>query len=221
MGDLAVVELLLQTGADPMTQDPYGWKAKDHAAFRGWLPMAKKLASLTKGHSRGEKELKLLRQPKRPTAESALSANLAEQQSRKPSPDESYVFVNLGALDTYEPVTAVDLGPYVWPDRYDTQREADFFVTISAADGEGSENVVQLPVVEVGLFGALHNNFRLFLDLPIQRLISRFDAYPRAEVLTPNFNTGHGQQTMAVCDQKRKGFQANLQDFPIADFRAS
>lgn len=148
MGDLAVVELLLQAGADPTTQDHFGWKAKDHAAFRGWLPMAKKLDSLTREHPRDENELECLQKPRRPTAESSLSTNLTEQQSRKPSPNESYVFVNLGALDTYSPVTAVDLGPYVWPDQYDTQREADFFVTVSASDGHGSQNVVQLPIVE-------------------------------------------------------------------------
>ena len=39
----------------------------------------------------------------------------------------------------------------------------------------------------VGLFGALSTSFRTFLELLLQRHVLELYAYPRAEMLTPNF----------------------------------
>lgn len=147
-GDLAIVEVLLQTGADPTTQDYLGWRAKDHAAFRGWLPMAEMLTELTAVYSRNEHDGNCFHQQKRPTRKSGLPANLAKYHGPKLSLNQSQVWVVLGALDTYKAVTAVDLSPYVWPDLYDPQREADFYVEVRAIDGDQASYVVQLPILE-------------------------------------------------------------------------
>ena len=147
-GDLAIVEVLLQTGADPITQDYLGWRAKDHAAFRGWLPMAEKLTVLTAGYSRDEHDASYILKKKRPTGKSGLPACLAKHRGPKLSLSQSQVWVVLGALDTYKAVTAVDLSPYVWPDLYDPQREADFYVEVRAIDGDQARYVVQLPILE-------------------------------------------------------------------------
>ena len=147
-GDLAIVEFLLQKGADPTTQDYRGWVAKDHAAFRGWLPMAKKLTALTAGHSKHEHNVDCNHQQTRPTEKSGLPANLAKHPCSRCSLSESRICVVLGALDTYKAVTAVDLSPYVWPDLYDTQREADFYVEVRAIDGGQARYIVQLPILE-------------------------------------------------------------------------
>ncbi len=147
-GDLAIVELLLEVGADPMTPDHFGWRAKDYAAFRGWLPMAKKLTLLTAEHSNDEDDTHRIHQQRRPTTKSGPSANLPEHQARQVSPSQSHIYVNLGALDTYKPVTAVDMSPYVWPDPYDPQREADFYVEVRAINGSQARQVVQLPILE-------------------------------------------------------------------------
>lgn len=145
-GDLAIVELLLQAGADPEIQDRFGWKAKDHAAFGGWLPTARKLASLTPEHSMDEDDVHRLHQQKRP--KSSLSTKYTGLHARKGSPNQSQIYVNLGALDSYKPVTAVDMSPYVWPDPYDLQREADFYVEIRAINECQAISVIQLPILE-------------------------------------------------------------------------
>ncbi len=146
-GDLAIVELLLRAGADPEPQDHFGWRAKDHAAFRGWLPMAKKLEALTADHLKGKHE-RNLRQQRRPSRRPNLSTHLSRNNAQKNSHGQSQIFVNLGALDTYKPVTAVDLSPYVWPDPYDPQREADFYVDVRAINGSQATEVIQLPILE-------------------------------------------------------------------------
>lgn len=45
-GNKQFVDMLLQAGADTYVQDIFGWTAKDHAAFQGWLPLARMLAAL-------------------------------------------------------------------------------------------------------------------------------------------------------------------------------
>lgn len=147
-GDLAIVELLLRAGADPTTQDHLGWRAKDHAALRGWLPMARTLEVLTAEHSKEDHDIDDLLQRRRATVKKTLSANLTEQRSPKVSPSQSQIFVNLGALDTYKPITAVDLSPFVWPDPYNPQREADFCVEVQAINGDQARNIIQLPILE-------------------------------------------------------------------------
>ena len=148
MGDLAVVETLLEAGADITKQDHFGWRAKDHAAFRGWLPLAKKLGALTTEHSLNETDSIDFQKPRQPTAEATLANNLMEQQSHNASSNQSVIYVNFGALDTYKPVTAVDMSPYVWPDRYDARRESDFCIEIRGGNDDRSEKLTQLPILE-------------------------------------------------------------------------
>ena len=148
MGNSAVVETLLKAGADITKQDHFGWRAKDHAAFRGWLPLSKKLGALTAEHLLAENGSTDFQKPRRPSAEISLVNSLREQQSRNASSNQSVIYVNLGALDTYKPITAVDMSRYVWPDRYDAQRESDFCVKIRAGNDDRTENLTQLPILE-------------------------------------------------------------------------
>ena len=147
-GDYAIVELLLRAGANPTTQDHFGWRAKDHAAFRGWLPMARELAILTAEHSKDGDDIHPVHDQRRPITKPRLAADLTEDQARQSSPNQSHIYVNLGALDTYKPVTAIDLSPYVWPDPYNPQREADFYVEVRAINGSQAKHVVHLPILE-------------------------------------------------------------------------
>ena len=147
-GDYPIVELLLGAGADPTTRDHFGWRAKDYAAFRGWLPMAKELTRLTAEHSTDEDEIYPIHHQRRPVSKFGLAPNMTEDQTRQSSPSESQIYVSLGALDTYEPVAAIDLSSYVWPDPYNPQREADFYIEVRAINENQAKHVVQLPILE-------------------------------------------------------------------------
>ncbi|KAI4280844.1 MAG: hypothetical protein L6R38_004120 [Xanthoria sp. 2 TBL-2021] len=122
-GDLSLVHILLQAGADPTI--------KDH------------LEGLE-----DEDKVDSIEQQRRHDVEPGLSVNLAERLGRQHSANECEVFVNFGALDTYKPVLAVDLSPYVRPDPYNPQREADYTVEVRAINGDQSRHLVQLPILE-------------------------------------------------------------------------
>ncbi|KAL9033885.1 MAG: hypothetical protein Q9180_005711, partial [Flavoplaca navasiana] len=147
-GDYPLVQLLLQAGADPTLSDNLGLKAKDHAAFRGWLPMARELDELTTGSLQNHDQLHNTHRQRRSDLKLGLSANLAERIAQRTLANECEMFVNLGALDTYKPVLAVDLSPYVRPDPFNPQREADFVVEIRAINDDQSRYTIQLPILE-------------------------------------------------------------------------
>lgn len=147
-GDLPVMELVLRAGADPRVQDIFGWTAKDHAAFRGYLPIAKTLMTLDiqspKEGSRINTPCHMMQRFRK------LSRTYDDPGyfGQDVPPGYSQIHINLGPLDTYKPVTAVNLSPYVSPDAYNPQREAYFQVEIRAINGDQSSHVIQLPILE-------------------------------------------------------------------------
>jgi len=147
-GDVTVMELLLRAGADPKVLDLSGWTAKDHAAFRGWLPIARTLMALDIGNAKQSSPINGLQRNEPRIRKAKPSFDHPVYSSQDIPPGYSEIYVNLGQLDTYNPVTAVNLGPYVSPDAYTPQREADFHVEIRAIDGDQSNHVIQLPVLE-------------------------------------------------------------------------
>lgn len=146
-GNIPVMELLLRAGADPKVHDLFGWSAKDHAAFRGYLPMAKVLMALDVESSKKSSPHGLDKKEQR-FKKASPSFDYAAYVGQDVPSNYSQVYVNLGPLDTYNTVTAVNLAPYVAPDAYDTRREADFQVEIRAIDGDQSSGVIQLPILE-------------------------------------------------------------------------
>jgi glycerophosphodiester phosphodiesterase len=149
-GDLPVVERLLRAGADLRIRDLFGWTAKDHAAFRGYLPMARMLKALDSGSDNESARFNGLHQEKQHIRKGSQSLDYPVSGSlgQDIPPGYSQVYVNLGPLDTYKPVTAVNLSPYVSPDAYNPQREADFQVEICGIEGDQSSHVIQLPILE-------------------------------------------------------------------------
>ena len=142
-----IMDLLLQAGADPKVHDHFGWSARDHAAFRGYLLMANVLLALEGGCPRTSSLCNSLESLERNIGKAYPSLEYPPQVEKGVPPNSCQVLVNLGPLDTYKRVTAVDLGPYVAPDVYDPQREADFEVEIRAIDTDQSSGIIQLPVL--------------------------------------------------------------------------
>ena len=142
-----IMDLLLRVGADPKVQDVFGWSAKDHAAFRGYLLMANVLLALEAGCSRTSSLCNSLETLERSVRKACPSLHYPAQVEKGVPPSSCQVLVNLGPLDTYKRVTAVDLGPYVAPDIYNPQCESDFEVEIRALDTDQSSGIIQLPVL--------------------------------------------------------------------------
>lgn len=158
MGNLQIMELLLQAGANSGPHDIFGWTAKDHASFRGYLVLAKTLMenisstalSVNTEHQADLKTTGLYStQPKQIGKKGAASSlQLPCTHGQSIPIGESQILVNLGALDSYKHVLAVDLSPYVSPATYTPQLAADFVVEIRALGGDETSSVIQLPIIE-------------------------------------------------------------------------
>ncbi len=181
MGNLQIMELLLQAGANSGPHDIFGWTAKDHASFRGYLVLAKTLIenisstalSVNTEHQADLKTTGLYStQPKQIGKKGAASSfQLPCTHGQSIPIGESQIFVNLGALDSYKNALAVDLSPYVSPATYTPQLAADFVVEIRALGGDETSSVIQLPIIEDmankpwRFLTKDHSNFKLVFNI--------------------------------------------------------
>jgi len=159
-GHLSIVEHLLQAGASQETRDPSGWTARDHAAYRGHIKVAERLRASDAGNSasipssvpgRAGSMVPALRptssiQPGEGVDMSA--SDLPGTSVRHPPISECRVIVNLCSFDTYKDVTAVDLSPYLSRNGHPMHPESGFSVQVSAIGASGTNNAVQLPILE-------------------------------------------------------------------------
>ena len=149
-GDASSMDLLLQHGADLGKKDKYEWTVKDHAAYRGWEPMALLLTSRDHCPSKGHKRPYLGdRSQRRKNIQRTFPLpRFAWHSLDNVSDTMSQAYVTLGAIDTYQKVTAVDLSPHFSPMPYGPQDEANFIVEVGSLDKVQPKYIVQLPVME-------------------------------------------------------------------------
>ena len=174
-GDKSTMHLLLQHGADTERKDKYGWTAKDHAAYRGWESMALLLSSLEL-RSTKERDHSPLRDG--PQRQGKFRRTVPLHSWRRHLLDDiavnlSQVYVTLGAIDTYIPIKAVDLGPYLSPMPYGPQEEAKFTVEVTSLVTGQPKYTVQLPIME-----DLSNDPLCFTTPDPENLHLAFNIYP-------------------------------------------
>ncbi|KAE8153479.1 Glycerophosphoryl diester phosphodiesterase family-domain-containing protein [Aspergillus avenaceus] len=133
-GHVAMVEMLLQAGADPRYQDFMGWTVLDHAAFRGHNSLAAKLRHLIPSSGPGAiSDLK-----PRPAAPPCIAKNASE----------SVIVVNMGSFDSTKDSTAVDLSLRHQGTPGDLDTEAGFSIRISLIGDQSQSHTVELPILE-------------------------------------------------------------------------
>lgn len=160
-GSLDIVQLLIEAGAKLSNPDASGWTAKEHAALRGHMDIARLLASYT-----GEPE----EAPKRAT-DSGLSTSPPEASSlegrRSNGPganghsrpiesvktfghrylrNESLVLVSLGSMDLRKTTEAVNLDSIPLTEAHNTQLDTALSVVVSASGAVGDPTIIDLPV---------------------------------------------------------------------------
>ncbi|KAL9117771.1 MAG: hypothetical protein Q9187_005689 [Circinaria calcarea] len=144
-GNLLIVRLLVDAGANQEIRDNRGWTAKEYAAYRGFL----KVAELLEVNCPGE----LLLSPN--------SNHSARKQSYTNNPDISfsttpsssfedhdkpfYVFINLGSLSTKKSVIAIDLSGLI---TQDSPPESNLYIKLRTADGSQASGMASLPLLE-------------------------------------------------------------------------
>lgn len=174
-GALSVVNLLIEANADLERADSSGWTAKEHAALRGHLDIARRLAEASPQPEIVEPEPVLPVPTATTTASSESSSpssppqqqsSLAERKSntnnagsstlRTSEPvksfghryltDEAMVLVSLGTMDTRKPQHAVNLDRIPMENAHSTQLDTALSIVVSASGAHGEPEIIDLPV---------------------------------------------------------------------------
>ncbi|KAL4975337.1 Glycerophosphoryl diester phosphodiesterase family-domain-containing protein [Aspergillus desertorum] len=172
-GSLSVVEALIEAGADLERLDSSGWTAKEHAALRGHLDVARCLAKVTPEPELSEEPVLTVPNASGSTTSGPLSSqpqsSLMEKKSnggsttgsspsRNSEPvksfghryltDEAMILVSLGTMDTRKHVQAVDLDRIPMENAHATQLDTALSIVISASGAQGEPEIIDLPVQE-------------------------------------------------------------------------
>jgi glycerophosphodiester phosphodiesterase len=164
-GSFAVAELLIKAGADLEKPDSSGWTAKEHAALRGHLNIARLLAEVTPPPELSEAEVSI---PVPSSSSSPPSSSLVERKSNNSnsstgSPglraveslktfghryltDESMILVSLGTMDTRKTKPAVNLDQIPIASAHSTQLDTALSIVVSASGAHGEPEIIDLPI---------------------------------------------------------------------------
>jgi glycerophosphodiester phosphodiesterase len=157
-GHLPIVNLLIEARADLEKQDLSGWTAKEHAALRGHIDIAKRLAELTVPESTASDTSTTYSSspPQNSSLEEKRSQGFANGGPRVSEPfktfghryltKESMVLVSLGTMDIRKNIEAVKLDQIPLASAHSTQLDTALSVVVSARGAEGEPSVIDLPV---------------------------------------------------------------------------
>ncbi|KAI9716641.1 MAG: hypothetical protein M1812_005179 [Candelaria pacifica] len=160
-GQYNVVELLINAGAELERFDLSGWTAKEHAALRGHMVIAQRLAGLTAVPDISDSEPSIASSGSSPrtfSLEDRRSAALTNgiANARNPEPvktfghryltKESMILVSLGTMDTRKAIEAVKLDRIPLADAHLTQLDTALSVVVSASGADGEPSIIDLPV---------------------------------------------------------------------------
>lgn len=168
-GTLNVVKLLVEAGADLERLDSSGWTAKEHAALRGHLAIARCLAEVNPGPPSTDPEpIPVPTDRLSPSSSSPPGqSSLTDRRSNTPGPqpggyfrnaepiktfghryltDESMVLVSLGTMDMRKPLETVNLDRIPMENAHATQLDTALSIVITASGAHGEPEVIDLPV---------------------------------------------------------------------------
>ncbi|PHH61514.1 hypothetical protein CDD81_305 [Ophiocordyceps australis] len=153
-GSVSVVQLLISAGADVSRPDASGWTAKEHAALRGHMEIARLLAAHTN-------EAEAASRVAMKEASAAETSSIDERRSNATRPaepvksfghryltKESLVLVSLGSMDLRKTTDAVTLDRVPLTEAHNTQLDTALSVVLTANGAQGEPTIIDLPVHE-------------------------------------------------------------------------
>ncbi|KHN98285.1 glycerophosphodiester phosphodiesterase GDE1 [Metarhizium album ARSEF 1941] len=160
-GSLCVVQLLVDAGADVSRPDASGWTAKEHAALRGHMDIARFLAAHTNEEEAVARVAQGMQQSNPPENSSIDGRRSNVPNSNTPRPaepvktfghryltDESLVLVSLGTMDIRKATEAIHLDSVPLAEAHSTQLDTALSVVVSANGAHGDPTTIDLPVHE-------------------------------------------------------------------------
>lgn len=159
-GSLSVATLLIEAGADASRPDSSGWTAKEHAALRGHMDIARLLDSCTDEAEAATRALEGSQAG--PGAETSSidgrRSNETNNIVRAAEPvktfghryltNESLVLVSLGSMDMRKNTDAVTLDRVPLNEAHNTQLDTALSIVVSAGGAQGEPTTIDLPVQE-------------------------------------------------------------------------
>ncbi|KAJ5697705.1 SPX N-terminal [Penicillium malachiteum] len=170
-GNLNVAKLLIEAGADLERFDSSGWTAKEHAALRGHLDIARCLAEVSPGPPAVETVPPVPSYSPAPSSSSSSPPaqwSMADRRSNTPGPtsggsgprnaepiktfghryltDETMILVSLGTMDMRKPLETVNLDRIPMENAHATQLDTALSLVVTASGAHGEPEVIDLPV---------------------------------------------------------------------------
>ncbi|KAJ5966493.1 hypothetical protein N7481_013207 [Penicillium waksmanii] len=170
-GQLGVAKLLVDAGADLERFDSSGWTAKEHAALRGHLEIARCLAEVSPGVPIPEQEPSpsIPSNGPSPSGSPPTLSSLTDRRSNAPAPtsagspglrntepiktfghryltDETMILVSLGTMDMRKPLETVNLDRIPMENAHATQLDTALSLVVTASGAHGEPEVIDLPV---------------------------------------------------------------------------
>ncbi|KAJ5098385.1 hypothetical protein N7532_005386 [Penicillium argentinense] len=170
-GTLGVAKLLVEAGADLERFDSSGWTAKEHAALRGHLEIARCLAEVSPGPPAAEPEPSpsIPSHSPSPSGSPPAQSSLTDRRSNAPAPtsagnsglrnaepiktfghryltDETMILVSLGTMDMRKPLETVNLDRIPMENAHATQLDTSLSLVVTASGAHGEPEVIDLPV---------------------------------------------------------------------------
>ena len=154
-GQMGIVELLVKAGADLEALDTSGWTAKEHAALRGHMAIAKHLTERI-GPPSGSAQGSSIKASISPPQSLSFVDRKSNSALRTTEPvktfghryltNESMVLVSLGTMDIRKTVDVVTLDRIPLAEAHSTQLDTALSLVVSALGASGEPSIVDLPV---------------------------------------------------------------------------
>ena len=212
-GNLDIVKVLIDAGADLSRTDDSGWTAKEHAALRGHVDIARELAQhvsdtplLAKSRSVSPSTVSSLTESKS-SSTTSIAARIAEPVKsfgHRYLTDETLVLVSLGSMDTRKNVDAVSLDRIPLADAHSTQLDTALSLIVSASGASGEPLIVDLPVEDnistspVSFYTKDATKVKILFDLVPTYAGSKDKVVGRAVALLSTIKSGLGSKRVTL-----------------------
>ncbi|KAI1006516.1 Glycerophosphocholine phosphodiesterase [Podosphaera aphanis] len=151
-GHLSIVELLIQAGADLKKPDASGWTAKEHAALRGHMEIARRILSALPNFE--EETLTTVS-----TFPNLLSVDASSSLNHNSTPvepiktfghrfltNDSMILVSLGSTDMRKKIPAIKLEKIPIAQAHSTLLDTALSVIVHPEGAQGEPVIIDLPV---------------------------------------------------------------------------
>lgn len=157
-GRLSIVELLVSAGAEINKVDASGWTAREHAALRGHMDIARALevGAVENLSSASGSEDSGSTAASSPPVMSSMEASRSQMTPRTTEPvksfghryltNESMILVSLGSMDMRKTIPAVKLDRIPIAEAHSTRLDTALSVIVSAKGAQGEPTIIDLPV---------------------------------------------------------------------------